>query len=98
MASDYDFIRKQNMERYGTDIKRVGDMLLANRYDDRTHFIFELLQNAEDALALSKDGVERELPRLEAERLAHCLILKLQAEALHIRGLIADLGDSHQIG
>ena len=26
-------------------------MLLANRYDDRTHFIFELLQNAEDALA-----------------------------------------------
>lgn len=55
MASDYDFIRKQNMERYGTDIKRVGDMLLANRYDDRTHFIFELLQNAEDALALRKD-------------------------------------------
>ena len=26
-------------------------MLLANRYADRTHFIFELLQNAEDALA-----------------------------------------------
>ena len=26
-------------------------MLLANRYDDRTHFIYELLQNAEDALA-----------------------------------------------
>jgi hypothetical protein len=25
-------------------------MLLADRYDDRTHFIFELLQNAEDAL------------------------------------------------
>ena len=26
-------------------------MLLANRYSDRTHFIYELLQNAEDALA-----------------------------------------------
>jgi hypothetical protein len=26
-------------------------MLLADRYDDRTHFIYELLQNAEDALA-----------------------------------------------
>jgi hypothetical protein len=26
-------------------------MLLADRYDERTHFIFELLQNAEDALA-----------------------------------------------
>ena len=29
-------------------------MLLANRYGDRTHFIFELLQNAEDALARRK--------------------------------------------
>ena len=36
--------------RYGTDIGRIGPMLLADRYDDRTHFIFELLQNAEDAL------------------------------------------------
>ena len=26
-------------------------MLLANRYGTRTHFIYELLQNAEDALA-----------------------------------------------
>lgn len=26
-------------------------MLLVERYDDRTHFIYELLQNAEDALA-----------------------------------------------
>ena len=30
-------------------------MLLANRYDDRTHFIFELLQNAEDALAAANE-------------------------------------------
>lgn len=51
MASDYDFIRKDNERRYGTDIKRIGQMLLADRYDDRTHFIFEVLQNAEDALA-----------------------------------------------
>lgn len=33
------------------EIGRIGPMLLADRYDDRTHFIFELLQNAEDALA-----------------------------------------------
>ena len=26
-------------------------MLLADRYEERTHFIFELLQNTEDALA-----------------------------------------------
>jgi hypothetical protein len=51
MASDYGAIRSANKRRYGTDIGRIGPMLLANRYDDRTHFIFELLQNAEDALA-----------------------------------------------
>lgn len=51
MASDYQAIRRDNERRYGTDIGRIGPMLLADRYDDRTHFIFELLQNAEDALA-----------------------------------------------
>lgn len=50
MASDYHAIRRDNELRYGTDIGRIGPMLLADRYDDRTHFIFELLQNAEDAL------------------------------------------------
>jgi HSP90 family molecular chaperone len=50
MASDYSTIRAENERRYGTDIRRVGTMLLANLYDDRTHFIFELLQNAEDAI------------------------------------------------
>ena len=51
MTCDYDAIRRENELRYGTDIGRIGPMLLANRYDDRTHFIYELLQNAEDALA-----------------------------------------------
>jgi hypothetical protein len=51
MACDYQAIRRDNERRYGTDIGRIGPMLLADRYDDRTHFIYELLQNAEDALA-----------------------------------------------
>ena len=51
MACDYDAIRRDNQRRYGTDIGRYGPMLFANRYGDRTHFIYELLQNAEDALA-----------------------------------------------
>jgi hypothetical protein len=51
MASDYASIHADNEWRYGTDIGRIGPMLLADRYDNRTHFIFELLQNAEDALA-----------------------------------------------
>jgi len=55
VTSNYESIRDENRERYGTDIGRIGPMLLADRYDDRTHFIFELLQNAEDAL--SRRGV-----------------------------------------
>ena len=51
MPSDYETIRAENELRYGTAIGRIGPMLLADRYDDRTHFIFELLQNAEDAMA-----------------------------------------------
>lgn len=51
MPTDYSLIEKENRERYGWDIKRIGDMLLADRYSDRTHFIYELLQNAEDAIS-----------------------------------------------
>lgn len=51
MTCDYKLIRAANQSRYGTDIGRYGPMLLAERYADRTHFIYELLQNAEDALA-----------------------------------------------
>ena len=50
MPCDYEAIRRENIKKYGTDIGRFGPMLLANRYAERTHFIFELLQNAEDAL------------------------------------------------
>ena len=51
MPTNYEAIRADNEQQYGTAIGRFGPMLLANRYDDRNHFIFELLQNAEDALA-----------------------------------------------
>lgn len=51
MPCEYDLIRAENERRYGTDIGRIGPILLADRYDDRTHFIYEVLQNAEDALA-----------------------------------------------
>lgn len=50
-------------------------MLLADRYDDRTHFIFELLQNAEDALGRRLEhqgprGVDFQLTD-QALRLSH---------------------------
>jgi len=50
MPSNYEDISRDHRERYGTDVARYGQELLVDRYDDRTHFIYELLQNAEDAL------------------------------------------------
>ncbi len=49
MQIDYDKIRQENIIRYGTDIDEYGPILLENLYSDQTHFIYELLQNAEDA-------------------------------------------------
>jgi len=50
MASNYEAIREENRKSYGTKGAQKSGKLAAGLYDDRTHFIFELLQNAEDAL------------------------------------------------
>ena len=49
MALDYKKIRDDKTRDYGLKVGNVG-RLLASLYSDRTHFILELLQNAEDAL------------------------------------------------
>jgi len=54
MASDYAAIREANKTEYG-NAGRWGRDVLVNRYDSNAHFIFELLQNAEDALR-RRDG------------------------------------------
>ncbi len=51
MALNYEAILQENKTRYGTDIPEYGKMFFEDTYADRTHFIFELLQNAEDAMA-----------------------------------------------
>ncbi|WP_223202914.1 DUF3883 domain-containing protein [Stenotrophomonas sp. 169] len=56
MASDYEEICRQNREDYGKKgAKKSGD-LAAGLYDDETHFIYELLQNTEDALKRRDEG------------------------------------------
>ncbi len=50
MASDYKSIREDNIKRRGTEFDDIGTLISEQLYSDRTHFIFELLQNAEDAL------------------------------------------------
>ena len=47
MPSDYDKIRTDNIKEYGEGTRHLS--FLGRLYTDRTHFIFELLQNAEDA-------------------------------------------------
>lgn len=59
MASDYKAIMADNQRRYGTDVGRYGKGLLTDLYDDRTHFIYELIQNAEDALRRRDDPPSR---------------------------------------
>ena len=47
MPSDYDKIREDNLREYGHGTRHLS--FLGRLYTDKTHFIFELLQNAEDA-------------------------------------------------
>lgn len=55
MASNYEAICRENRESYGTKGAQKSGQLAAGLYEDRTHFIFELLQNAEDALGRRGD-------------------------------------------
>jgi len=49
VPADYAAIRAENIARYGWDTAVLD--LLGQLYSERTHFIFELIQNAEDAAA-----------------------------------------------
>jgi len=52
MPIDYEKIRLDNIREYGEGLRHLE--LLGKLYTDRTHFIFELLQNAEDACERDK--------------------------------------------
>src|ERR1700739_352063 len=47
VPADYQRIREENIARYGWDTAVLD--LLGQLYSERTHFIFELIQTAEDA-------------------------------------------------
>ena len=49
MPVDYDQIREENIRYYGEGDRHL--FFLQELYDRRTHFVFELLQNADDARA-----------------------------------------------
>ena len=49
MPSDYERICRDNIKEYGEGTKHLS--FIEHLHPDRTHFIFELLQNAEDKRA-----------------------------------------------
>ena len=51
MPSDYEKIRNDNIRRRGEEFDDIGRLISEQLYSEKSHFIFELLQNAEDALA-----------------------------------------------
>lgn len=55
MASDYGAIRAENKVGYGTKVEQLRPIFTGYLYNDPTHFVFELLQNAEDALRRRED-------------------------------------------
>ena len=55
MPSDYAKIVQENREKYGPEVHKLLD-LLGKLYSDQTHFVYELLQNAEDARARAEDA------------------------------------------
>lgn len=79
MATDYEKIRQDNIKEYGEGIRHLE--FLGRLYSEKTHFIYELLQNAEDARATKVSFI------LEPTR----LIFKHNGKELlnekHIRGI-----------
>jgi hypothetical protein len=51
MSSNYQGITDDNIRRRGEDFDEFGEFVAEQLYSDRTHFIYEILQNAEDALS-----------------------------------------------
>lgn len=49
MSTNYDQIRQRNIEEYGKGTKHLS--YFSDIYSTRTHFLYEVLQNAEDALS-----------------------------------------------
>ena len=72
MSSNYDEITAENITRRGTDFDDIGNFIAQKLYSDQTHFVYELLQNAEDALRRrSRHQPKSKLPRSVTFHLFH---------------------------
>lgn len=64
-VTDYDEICSENLKCYGTRVSVYAKVLLADAYKERTHFLFELIQNAEDACLKGQDSSSRFYVRMD---------------------------------
>lgn len=70
LVEKYRRITQDNIRRRGEEFDDIGQHLAQELYSDQTHFIYELLQNAEDALARRKaQNPARSFPSLVDFRL-----------------------------
>jgi len=101
-ASNYDAIREENVGLYGTAIGKYGPKLLGGRYAIRSHFIYELLQNAEDAMARREalNGSRSITFRLTDKelRVSHYGALFTEADVRSISSLVLSTKDDSSIG
>lgn len=92
MSAEYQGIASENITKYGTEINNYGPVLLAHLYSDRTHFIYELLQNAEDAYGWRlKHQPSNDIPRTIKFTLfndhLHVTHFGLPFNEQHVRGI-----------
>lgn len=85
-------IREDNIRKYGTEITKYGPTLLENLYSDRTHFVYELLQNAEDACERA-----RKTP-LSGQSRTYKVHFELYADRLEVRHTGIPFNDKDVMG
>lgn len=108
MHTNYKRISEDNIKRRGTEFEEVGRFLSKDLYSDKTHFIYELLQNVEDAL----ERRDRDATNSQASNEVNFKLFKDRLEMYHfgtlfdeddVRGISDILSgtktdDHHQIG
>ena len=78
MPSNYKKICEDNIRRRGEEFDDIGQLISEQLYSDRSHFVYELLQNAEDAL-------ERRFRQSPNDR-SHCAVqFRLFCDRLEFR-------------
>ena len=78
MPSDYKIICDDNIRRRGEEFDDIGRLISEQLYSDRSHFVYELLQNAEDAL-------ERRFRANPNEKFQHKVQFRLFSDRLEFR-------------